>query len=162
MFGTKSVSQVILTAFISGRTVPVTDIPDPVFSGRMLGDGIAVEPTDQTLLAPADGAIRFTDSGILHACAMTLDCGIEVLLHIGIDTVRMRGDGFRRLAAEGSRVRAGDPLIAFNTAKIRAAGYPPTTVMVVLNSAGYDITFTGAPEVKAGTDRIATARPRTA
>lgn len=158
MFNAKSDSPVILTAFISGRTVPVTDIPDPVFSGRMLGDGIAVEPTDQTLLAPAGGLVRFSGDSILHACTMTLDCGIELIMHIGIDTVRMRGEGFRRLAGEGCRVRAGKPLIAFDAPKIRAAGYPLTTIMVILNSAGYNIAFTDAHKVKAGRDVIATAK----
>ena len=96
-----------------------------------MGGGLAIIPENDTLYAPADATVSvlMQDSG--HACGLTLDNGTEILLHIGIDTVDMKGDGFEYLVTEGQKVPAGTLLIRFDRAKIRAAGHPDTTVCIV-------------------------------
>lgn len=122
-----------LKAFLSGRVVPMEQVPDPVFASKTLGDGIAIEPEDSVLTAPADGTVSVVMEGSFHACGITLDNGMEILLHIGLDTVDMNGDGFTPYVTAGDRVAAGDRLIGFDLEKIQAAGHPAITMLVVTN-----------------------------
>lgn len=121
----------VLTAYLSGKVIPVEEVPDAVFSSKALGDGIAIEPENDTLTAPASGKITTVMDGSFHACGMTLDNGMELLFHIGIDTVAMNGDGFACHVEEGMRVKAGDKLITFDREKIKKAGHPTVTMMIV-------------------------------
>ena len=124
---------------LSGRIIPLEEIPDQVFSQGVLGEGVGIEPTDNVVLAPADGEVStvMEDSG--HACGLLLDNGVELLIHVGMDTVSMGGDGFQLHVKEGDRVRLGDKLITFDPEKIRRAGHPTTTAFVVTEPA--DLTF---------------------
>ena len=124
---------------LSGRIIPLEEIPDRGFSQGVLGEGVAIEPTDTGVLAPADGEVStvMEDSG--HACGLLLDNGVELLIHVGMDTVSMGGDGFQLHVKEGDRVRLGDKLITFDPEKIRRAGHPTTTAFVVTEPA--DLTF---------------------
>lgn len=121
----------VLKAYLSGKVIPMEEVPDAVFSSKALGDGIAIEPENDTLTAPASGRITTVMQGSFHACGMTLDNGMELLFHIGIDTVAMNGDGFTCHVEEGMRVKAGDRLITFDRGKIQKAGHPSVTMMVV-------------------------------
>lgn len=121
----------VLKAYLSGKVIPMEEVPDAVFSSKALGDGIAIEPENGTLTAPASGRITTVMQGSFHACGMTLDNGMELLFHIGIDTVAMNGDGFTCHVEEGMRVKAGDRLITFDRGKIQKAGHPSVTMMVV-------------------------------
>lgn len=120
-----------IRAFLSGNVIKIEDVPDQVFAEKILGDGLAIEPTDNVLTAPADGEICNVMQGSFHACGMTLDNGVELLFHIGLDTVSMHGDGFICHVEDGQRVKAGDKLITFDPEKIKAAGHPTVTMMVV-------------------------------
>lgn len=124
---------------LSGRIIPLEEIPDQVFSQGVLGEGVGIEPTDNVVLAPADGEVStvMEDSG--HACGLLLDNGVELLIHVGMDTVSMGGDGFQLHVKEGDRVRLDDKLITFDPEKIRRAGHPTTTAFVVTEPA--DLTF---------------------
>ena len=142
-------------AFLSGKTIAITEVPDATFAEKVLGDGIAIEPTDNILVAPVDAVVEQTMEGSNHAIGLVMANGLEVLLHIGLDTVEMKGDGFTIHVAEGDRVKAGQELITFDPAKIKAAGHPLTTIMVITNDADYKVTFNAGLEVKAADEVIA-------
>lgn len=145
-----------LLAFATGRVVPVEEVPDQVFASKALGDGIAVWPQEGCLLAPADGTVSVVMEESLHACGITLDNGMELLFHIGLDTVEMKGSGFEACVKAGDRVHAGDELIRFDREKIKAAGHPDVVIMVVtsMGSAGA-VQWERAESVAAGADVIA-------
>ncbi len=146
-----------LNAFLSGKAIAITEVPDQVFSQKVLGDGLAIEPTDNTLVAPADGEISVLMEGSNHACGMKLANGMEILMHIGLDTVDMNGDGFTAHIKEGDMVKAGDRLISFDPAKIKAAGHPATTMLVITEEAeGCKAVFHTGKTVAAGRDPILT------
>ena len=145
-------------AFLSGKTVAINEVPDATFAERVLGDGIAIEPIDNVLLAPADSIVEQTMEGSNHAIGLVMMNGLELLLHIGLDTVAMNGDGFEIHVKEGDRVKAGQKLITFDPAKIKAAGHPLTTIMVITNTANYTVfDFNTGIEVHAGENVIAKA-----
>ncbi len=123
-----------LKAFLTGRVISLREVNDGVFSEGVMGDGIAVIPENDVLYAPVNATVSvlMRDSG--HACGLTLENGMEILLHIGIDTVDMQGDGFQYLVSEGQKVCAGMPLIRFDRNKIKAAGHPDTTVCIITES----------------------------
>lgn len=146
-----------LCAFLSGKAIAITEVPDQVFSQKVLGDGLAIEPTDSTLVAPADGEISVVMDGSNHACGMKLANGMEILMHIGLDTVDMNGDGFTAHIKEGDKVKAGDRLVSFDPAKIKAAGHPATTMLVITEEAkGCKPVFHTGKTVTAGRDTIMT------
>lgn len=134
-----------LTSPLAGKIVPLNDIADPVFSSGSMGKGIAIDPTDGTLRAPADGTIALVfPTG--HAVGLNTDAGAEILMHIGMDTVQLNGDGFEILVKQGDRVTQGQPLVRFDMAKIKAAGFSLITPVVVTNTRRYhDVQpFTGS------------------
>lgn len=119
------------TAFLTGKAIPLKEVGDGVFSEGVMGDGMAIIPESETLYAPVDAEVAVLMADSRHACGLRMENGMEILLHIGIDTVSMNGDGFAYLVQEGQKVRAGEPLITFDRAKIRAAGHPDVTVCIV-------------------------------
>lgn len=119
------------TAFLAGKAIPLSEVGDGVFSAGIMGDGMAIIPENETLYAPVDAEVAVLMPDSRHACGLRMENGMEVLLHIGIDTVTMNGDGFAYLVQEGQKVRAGEPLITFDRAKIKAAGHPDVTVCIV-------------------------------
>lgn len=119
------------TAFLTGKAITLAEVGDGVFSEGIMGDGMAIVPENEILYAPADAEVAMLMPESRHACGLTLNNGMEVLLHIGIDTVDMNGDGFEYLVREGQKVQAGTPLIKFDRAKIKAAGHPDVTVCIV-------------------------------
>ena len=148
-----------LTAFLSGTSIPLTEVGDGVFSAGILGDGMAIIPESGTLYAPADAEVAALMPDSRHACGLKLENGMEVLLHIGIDTVGMNGDGFEYLVQEGQKVCAGTPLIKFDRAKIRAAGHPDVTVCIISNMGNAkDIRFHTGMGVKENETAVATFR----
>ena len=99
-----------LTAMTDGRCIPLEEVNDPVFSGKALGDGIAIVPEDCVIAAPCDGTVSML-AETLHAFGMTRDDGLELMVHIGIDTVALKGEGFEALVSQGDQVKKGEPLI---------------------------------------------------
>lgn len=148
-----------LYAFLSGKTVDITEVPDATFAQKLLGDGIAIDPAGdgkQVLCAPAGGVVSTMMEGSWHACGLTLHNGVEILLHIGLDTVAMNGDGFKPLVKEGDTVAAGQGLIQFDLKKIRAAGHPAVTMMIVTDDNGKSVAFqAGNMNVKEKADSVA-------
>ncbi|HFL0972843.1 TPA: sucrose-specific PTS transporter subunit IIBC [Streptococcus pyogenes] len=121
---------------LNGTVVDLAAVSDPVFSSSAMGQGLAIKPEDNTLYSPVDGKVEIVfETG--HAYAITSSQGAEVLLHIGIDTVSMAGDGFESLVAVGQAVKKGDLLGHFDPSKIAEAGLDDTTMMIVTNSADY-------------------------
>lgn len=122
----------VLCAPVSGRVIAMNEVPDPIFAGGKLGKGCAVWPDADMVYAPLTGVVTVTMD---HAVGISGDDGVDVLVHVGVDTVNMKGDGFERLAAKGDHVRAGDPLLRFDRAKIKSSGHPDCVVIAVSNSA---------------------------
>ena len=126
----------VLSACLNGTVVPLADVKDEAFASGALGDGIAIEPTDGELVAPADGEISSTFE-THHAVGMTTADGAELLMHIGIDTVKLGGKHFTYLVNDGDKVKKGQPLIRFELEAIKAEGYPVTTPVIVCNTDDY-------------------------
>ena len=121
---------------IAGKAVPITEVPDPTFAEGMLGNGIAIEPTDGKVCAPCDATVdmMFTTG---HAVSLVADTGAEILIHVGLDTVMLKGKHFTIHAKSGDQVKKGDLLIEFDLEAIKAAGFNTITPMVVCNSDAY-------------------------
>lgn len=131
----KENSKVELKAFLKGNVIPLSEAGDGVFSEGVMGSGLAIIPENDILYAPTDATVAVVMEDSRHACGLVLDNGMELLLHIGIDTVEMQGDGFEYLIKEGQKVKAGTPLIRFNRQKIKEAGYSDVTVCVITDGA---------------------------
>ncbi len=149
-------ASVTLKAVCDGRTLPLAQVPDNVFSQGIMGEGMAFEPSGDTIYAPADAKVSVVMEDSRHACGLALADGTELLIHIGIDTVDMKGDGFTLFVHEGDMVRAGDKLITFSPGKIAAAGHPKTTVFIVTEPAGHtDMKFFTDIDVTHGETAVA-------
>ena len=146
-----------LRAAVSGTVKPLADVADGVFSAGMMGEGIAIDPTEGEIVAPCEGevAVMMKESG--HAVGLRLANGLEVLIHVGLDTVEMKGDGFTCHVDQGDVVHLGDPLISFDRAKIAAAGYKDT-VMEIITEQGQakDIKLVETGDAKAGETTVVT------
>ena len=121
---------------IVGQVVDLKDVNDPVFSSGAMGQGVAVKPSEGVVYAPADAEVTIAFA-TGHAYGLKTANGAEILIHVGIDTVSMNGDGFDQKVAQGDKVKAGDVLGTFDAAKIAAAGLDDTTMVIVTNTADY-------------------------
>lgn len=139
-----------LVSPLAGELLPLSEVKDEVFSSGAMGEGVAVEPSEGVLHAPADGKVVMTfPTG--HAIGMKTSDGAEILMHIGMDTVNLQGHGFETLVAKGDEVKAGDELVKFDIDAIQAKGYVVTTPIVVTNSKDYEkITVVSQGKVKVG------------
>jgi PTS system beta-glucosides-specific IIC component len=125
--------QVVIGAPVAGIVVPVTDVDDKVFASKTLGDGVGIQPTENQVFSPVAGTVAtVTKTG--HAFGIKTTTGVEVLVHIGIDTVQMKGDGFEVAVSKGQTVEKGDLLATVDFDKVRAAGFDTTTVVTVTNT----------------------------
>lgn len=123
-----------LAAPVTGKVIAMSEVPDPVFSGEVLGKGCAIWPDEEVVYAPVTGEVTVTMG---HAVGIKGDDGVEVLVHIGVDTVNMNGDGFTGYVKQGDKVKAGQPVIKMDKAKIAAAGYKDCVVLAVSNTAEF-------------------------
>lgn len=147
-------------AFLSGRVIPLKEVGDGVFSEGVMGEGLAILPENNILYAPVAGTISVLMEESRHACGMRLENGMEILLHVGIDTVDMKGDGFEYLVKEGENVAAGTPLIRFDRDKIKAAGHPDTTVCIITEQGnGGKASFHTGIDAVAGKTTVAALDP---
>ncbi len=123
---------------VSGKILPIEDVPDVVFSERIAGDGIAIKPEGDKLVAPFDGTIvQVFETN--NAFAIRSEKNIEVLVHFGIDTVDLRGKGFKRLAESGQKVHKGDPIIGFNLKELESSAHSTVTPVVISNMGELEI-----------------------
>lgn len=122
-----------LAAPVSGKVIPLEQVKDETFASGMLGQGVAIEPTDSTIYSPIEGTVE-TIFETKHAIGLKSADGLELLIHIGMDTVNLKGDGFKQLIEVGQKVQIGTPLMEVDFAKIKAAGYEIVTPMVITNA----------------------------
>lgn len=146
----KEITEEILGSPVNGRVVPLSEVSDETFSSEMLGTTVAVEPSDGRITAPCDGeVINIFETG--HALCMTTQAGGELLIHIGVDTVKMEGKGFTRKVSDGAKVHAGDVLIEADLDAIKEAGYPATTMFILTNTDQFSRVEKAEPgEISAG------------
>ena len=133
---TRAVGPAVLGAPLAGTVVPLDEVSDATFAGKILGDGIAIEPSEGRLVAPCDGIV----TGVFHTghiVNIRSDNGCKILLHIGIDTVKLNGRFFSAIARAGDRVRKGDLLVRFDISGLRTEGYRLTAPMIICNSSDY-------------------------
>lgn len=128
----RRLERIELMAPISGVMVQLDTVPDPVFAQKMVGDGVSIDPTSDELLSPLAGKVTQLHRAC-HAATVTGDCGLEVLIHIGLDTVMLRGEGFTPLVKEGDTVVTGQPLIRFDPLVVGAKAVSLLTEMVIAN-----------------------------
>ena len=122
----------ILTSPVKGRVIPVSQVKDDTFAEEILGMTVAIEPEEGTIKAPCDGEIlNIYETG--HAVCMVTKTGAEILIHVGIDTVKLNGRGFRKMVSDGMKVHAGDVLIEMDMEEVKEAGYERTTMMILTN-----------------------------
>lgn len=133
-----------ISAPVSGQLVDLATVNDPVFAGGMMGKGAAIEPADGTIVAPADGTITVAYA-TKHAYGLTTADGVEILIHIGIDTVNLDGKGFESFVKQGQTVSKGDKLGTLDAAIIKDAGYPVTTMVLVTNTNNFEQVIVDAP-----------------
>lgn len=156
MFGLfkKKKTEYLLGAPAKGKAVPLTEVNDPTFSEGMLGQGVAVIPSEGKIYAPIDGEVGMVFD-TLHAVSLTADCGAEVLIHVGLDTVKMNGDGFVGHVQAGDKVKKGDLLLEVDLEKVKAAGYDTTTPMLICNTDDYaSVEGLSGKDVEPGDDVI--------
>ena len=146
--GNDKVSEETLTSPVNGTQIPLAEVKDETFASEMLGATVAVEPADGKIVAPCDGEVsNIFETG--HAVCITTRAGGELLIHIGIDTVKMDGKGFTRKVSDGDKVHAGDILVEADLNEIKKAGYQTTTMMILTNTDDFaDVTKAEPAEVK--------------
>ena len=148
-----------LKAMVSGEVIPVTKVKDDVFSSCMLGNGIAIHPTDKqkvTVVAPADGKITITMEGTNHAVGLRIAEGFDVLIHIGIDTISLNGKGFTSYIKAGQKVKAGEKLIEFDKSLIESRELCSDVILIALDNPELpDVTFESVMQATAGETVIA-------
>ena len=127
---------------MAGEAVSITEVPDPTFSTGMMGNGIAIQPTDGKVCSPVNGTVdTMFETG--HACSLISDSGIEILIHVGLETVGLNGAPFTVKCKNGQKVKKGDVLMIADLEAIKAAGLPTITPVLVCNSDDYT-TFNAA------------------
>ena len=149
-------SEVILLAPFAGWLTPLEEVPDPVFADRMMGDGLAIDPTDAVLRAPADATVISLPE-TAHAVTLQLENGAELLIHIGLETVALNGQGFRAVSARGAKVKAGDPLIEVDLDEVAGGARSLVTPVVVAND-GFSIVIDSPSRPVHAGDRIGAIR----
>ena len=146
-------SEEVLNAPVNGKIIPNDQIADDTFAAEVLGKTVAIEPADGIITAPCDGEIvSIFDTG--HAVCILTDGGAELLIHVGIDTVKMDGNGFTKKVSDGAKVHAGDVLIEADLNAIKEAGHPATTMMILTNTDLYDSVECAAPGTVTGKSSV--------
>lgn len=140
----------VVNAPVAGHVISLDETGDPVFASRALGEGVGIQPADSTVVAPVSGVLQ-TVAETGHAFGIKTDDGVEVLVHVGIDTVKMNGEGFDVKVKANEHVNAGDNLVVVDFDKVKEAGYSTTTLMTVLNTVAFaSVTPKTGVDVKAG------------
>ena len=140
----EGIKEETLGSPVNGKVIPLSEVSDETFASEMLGTTVAVEPSDGKIVAPCDGEVmNIFETG--HAVCIVTESGGELLIHVGVDTVKMEGRGFTKKVSDGDKVRAGDVLIEADLEEIRAAGYPATTMVILTNADQFSKTEKAEP-----------------
>lgn len=139
-----------ILAPIAGQVVPISEVPDEVFAEGMAGEGGAIVPSGSgEAVAPASGAlVKLFEGG--HAFGITTESGVDIIVHLGLDTIQMKDGGFEKLASEGDQVEAGQPIVRFDLEGIREAGYDPVSPVVIANSDEHSVENLQTGSIEAG------------
>lgn len=140
-----------LAAVISGKCIPLEEVKDEVFASKAMGDGVAIVPESSEVVAPCDGNLRLV-ANTGHAFGMVSNDGVEILIHIGIDTVKLDGKGFVVLAKQGEEVRKGQPIIRFDPDIMKDNNLDMTTMMILLSKDVMIETYNTGSKLKKGQD----------
>lgn len=134
---------------MTGEAVDLSQVPDPIFAEKMVGDGIAIIPTENVVVAPCDGkVVQIFPTN--HAIGIESDSGLDLLIHIGIDTVELKGDGFKRHVEEGAIVRKGDPILEVDIERVKELGKPIITPFIITNADQVEFKNRTTGKVEAG------------
>ncbi|WP_144744836.1 PTS sugar transporter subunit IIA [Enorma burkinafasonensis] len=149
----------VLLSPLAGKVIPLSEVNDPTFASGSLGDGVAIEPTGDKVVAPSDAKVKaIFPTG--HAVALHTDDGLDVLIHVGLDTYKLDGRHFKVRAAEGDSVKRGDVLIEFDRDAIRSEGYDITAPILICNSVEYSSIKGNVGDTVSELERLLTARER--
>ena len=145
-----------LLAPVSGGVVPMKEAPDETFSSCMMGDGVVIHPTDNVIKAPCSGTVGVYTEENRHAIGLQTEDGLELLIHIGVDTVNLKGEGFEGLVSAGDRIKAGDALIRFDREDLEKKGYCTDVMLIVMDNDGqFDVKYTTGMTAEAGKTVVA-------
>lgn len=133
MFFKKKSKELEIYTCVQGEVLPIENVPDPVFAEKILGDGIAINPSNGEIISPIDGEITMIQDS-LHAIGIKVDDDIEILIHIGLETVELNGEGFTKKVNVNDRVKKGQPIVCFDKKLIEDKGYNTITMMLVINN----------------------------
>ena len=133
LFGGSEEEKKVILAPVSGKAVPMSEVADPTFNQEILGKGVAIVPDSGTFVAPASGEVTVMFE-TKHAVSIKTDFGAELIIHIGMDTVNLKGQYFNACVAQGDKVKAGDKLVEVDLEKVKEAGYDVTTPIVICNT----------------------------
>lgn len=150
-------TDIVLVAPMAGWAAPLSEAPDPVFAERMMGDGVAVDPIEGVLRAPCDGVVTIL-APARHAVTIRGDGGVEVLMHIGLETVALKGEGFTARVAEGQAVKAGDPLIEFDLDLVAGRAKSLITPIIITNGDAFEVVDRVTDRAVRAGDRLLTLR----
>lgn len=146
-----------LYAFTDGQSIPIEDVPDDVFATKMMGDGIAIIPSSGEIYAPCDGEISMVMEHSLHALGIINEDGMELLLHIGLDTVELMGEGFCAHVKKGDYVYKGDLLVTYDATLVKEKGYKDTTMLIVVDPKNHQlVSYHTNKEMHKGTSELLT------
>lgn len=149
LFGGQEAAKHEILAPVAGKAIPMSEVADPTFSQEILGKGVAVVPSEGKIAAPADGevVVMFETK---HAVSLKTDFGAELIVHIGLDTVNLKGQFFQAHVAQGDKVKAGDLLVEVDLEQVKAAGYDITTPIIICNTPSFpNMVCRSGMEVKA-------------
>lgn len=138
---------------MTGEAVDLSQVPDPIFAEKMVGDGVAIIPTENVVVAPCDGkVVQIFPTN--HAIGIESNSGLDLLIHIGIDTVELKGDGFKRLVEEGATIRKGDPILEVDIERVKELGKPLISPFIITNTDKVEFKNRAAGKVEAGNTSV--------
>jgi len=142
--------KIVINSVTSGEFVQLEKVTDEVFAKKMMGEGFAIEPDQDKIYSPIDGKIAMVFP-TKHAIGIVNELGVEILIHVGINTVELKGEFFECVVKDGQAVKAGQEILKFDREQIRQKGYPLTTMVIITNTPKYEFHFNDIPSsIKAG------------